>query len=56
MADAANMAKLYYERFHECYPYRYLSNQAEEEHIETIEECLRTGIPIKPKYDDDKDY
>lgn len=56
MSTAWDMVKKYREKFGESYPFRWLSNLTDDEHIATIEECLRTGVPIKPEYDPDKDY
>lgn len=56
MADTWDMIKKYWERFGTSYPLRWLSNLTDEEHDAKIAECLKTGIPITPQYDEGKDY
>ena len=54
MKDVWVLVREYRERF--SYPFRWLSNLTDAEHIETIEKCLSSGIPINPQYEPDKDY
>lgn len=54
--DFWDLVVKYRERFNESYPFRWLSNLTDEEHIETLEECLRTGEPVKPEWVPGRDY
>jgi len=56
MADVWDMVKKYWEKFGVAYPLRWLSNLTDEEHIAKIEGCLNSGVPIKPTYEENRDY
>jgi hypothetical protein len=56
VANFWDMVKEYRKRFNESYPIYWMNHLTEDEQIQAIAECLRTGEPIKPQYEPDKDY
>jgi hypothetical protein len=51
-----DLVKKYRKKFNESYPIFWMNHLSEEEQMDAIQDCLDKGAPIKPQYEEGKDY